>query len=113
MTDPGHPQRFELVVLPDPGEGDPVVDLTDLLEGSTRVLGEDEHPVGVLDRDDRPPPGDALAGVLRPVLHQLLGRHVERCCHERSSSITVRDTSPTTSSGNSFTPSAVTTAMEG
>ena len=39
VLDPGHPQLVELVVLADAGEGDPVVDLADLVE-RTRGFSE-------------------------------------------------------------------------
>ena len=81
VADPGDLEHLELVVLPDAGEGDPVVDLRDLVEGAGRVLGHEGDSVGVLQRNERTAPGDALAGVVGPVLHHLLGRDVERHAH--------------------------------
>ncbi len=77
----GDAEVLELVVAPDRREGDPVVDLADLVEGLGGVLGDEQDAVGVLDRDDGTTAGDALAGEVGPVLHQLLGRDVERHAH--------------------------------
>jgi hypothetical protein len=74
---------LELVVATHGREGDAVVDLAHLVQRLGRVLRDEQDPVGVLDRDDGAPAGDALAGEVGPVLHQLLGRHVERHAHER------------------------------
>src|SRR5690606_21915788 len=71
-----------LVVLADPGEGDAVVDLADLPQRVARVLGDDGDAVVVGERHQAPAPGDALAGVVGPVLHHLLGRDVEGHAHE-------------------------------
>ena len=76
VADPGHAQVLELVVLAHPGEGDAVVDLRDLVEQGRGVLGDEEDAVPVLDGDDGLAAGDALAGILRLVLHHLLGRDV-------------------------------------
>ena len=38
-------------------------------------------PVHVAQGDEGPAPGDALAGVVRPVLHHLFRRDVERHAH--------------------------------
>ena len=78
----GHAQLVELVVLADAGEGDAVVDLADLAQRLGAVLGDDGDAVGVAQGDEGPAAGDALAGVVRPVLHHLLGRDVERHAHE-------------------------------
>ena len=79
---PRHPQVLELVVLAHPGEGDTVVDLRDLVEQGGRVLGHEQDAVAVLDGHDGPPAGDALAGILRLVLHHLLGGNVVRQRHQ-------------------------------
>ena len=79
--DAGDAQVLELVVAADRGERDPVVDLADLVQRLRRVLGDEQHAVGVLQRDHGAAAGDALAGVVGPVLHQLLGRDVERHAH--------------------------------
>ena len=50
------------------------------------VLRDEQHAVGVLHDDHRPAAGDALAGEVGPVLHQLLGRDVERHAHRVRSS---------------------------
>ena len=62
-------------------EGDPVVDLGDLVQGTAGVLGHERDAVVVGEDHDGPPPGDALAGVVGPVLHHLLGSDVERHAH--------------------------------
>ena len=77
----GHAQVLELVVLADGREADPVVDLGDLVQRARRVLGGERDPVVVLQDHDGPTAGDALARVVGPVLHQLLGRDVERHAH--------------------------------
>ncbi len=77
----GDPEVLELVVAPDRGEGDPVVDLTDLVQRRGGVLGDEQHAVGVPDHRDRTSPPDALAREVGPVLHHLLGRDVERHAH--------------------------------
>ena len=79
----GDPEVLELVVAPDRGEGDPVVDLADLVQRRGGVLGDEQHAVGVPDHRDRTSPPDALAREVGPVLHHLLGRDVERHAHER------------------------------
>src|SRR6185436_7977975 len=85
------PELLELRVLPDPGEGDPVVDLADLVQRGTGVLG------------------DALVGVLGPVLHELLGSDVRHEAHDALRSCSTASTAATTrSSGTSCDPSAVT-----
>ena len=81
MADTGDLQHLELVVLADAGERDAVVDLADLVQRARRVLGDDDDPVGRLQRHQAAAPGDALAGVVGPVLHHLLGRDVERHAH--------------------------------
>ena len=48
VADAGDAELVELVVLADPGEGDAVVDLADLVEAWRWVLGDDEDAVGVL-----------------------------------------------------------------
>ena len=78
VAHPGHPQVLELVVLADRGEGDPVVDLGDLVQRPARVLADEGDAVVVGEHHDRPSAGDPLAREVGPVLHQLLGRDVER-----------------------------------
>src|SRR5881409_300513 len=70
----GDPQVLELAVLPHPGEGDPVVDLRDLVQRGAWVLRDEQDPVRVLEAHHRLAPGDALVGEVRAVLHELLGR---------------------------------------
>ena len=79
----GDPEVLELVVATDCGEGDPVVDLADLVQRGGRVLGDEQHAVDVADHRDRTSPPDALACEVGPVLHHLLGRHIERHGHGR------------------------------
>ena len=67
------PQLVELVVLADPGEGDAVVDLGDLVQRVRRVLGAEQDAVGVLEGGEAAAAGDALAGVVGPVLHPCSG----------------------------------------
>ncbi len=69
----GQPQVLELVVLADRREGDPVVDLADLVQRVAGVLPDEQDPVGVGEREDGAAAGDALAGVVALVLHHLLG----------------------------------------
>src|SRR5207302_1771161 len=64
------------VVLPHPRERDPVVDLRNLVQERRGVLGHEQDAVRVLERHDGAPAGDALAGILRLVLHHLLGADV-------------------------------------
>ena len=75
-------EALELVVLADARERDAVVELADLEEGAARVLGQQQHAVGALERDEAATAGDALPGVVRPVLHDLFGRDVERLAHD-------------------------------
>ena len=84
VADPRDAELVELVVLAHPGEGDAVVDLADLVERRARVLGRDEDAVGEQDRGGAATACDALAGVVGPVLHHLLGRDVERHAHGRA-----------------------------
>ncbi len=81
VADPGDAELVELVVLADAGEGDAVVDLAHLVQGGRAVLGGDEDAVGVEDGDCAATAGDALAGVVGPILHHLLGGDVERHRH--------------------------------
>ena len=100
LTYASDPQLVELVVLAHSGEGDAVVDLGDLVERAAGVLTEQQDPRVVLERHDRPAPADALAGVLGPVLHQLLGRYVERGRH-RALSAAISAAAATRSSSTS------------
>ena len=79
-----HPCLAQLVVLvelADASEGDTVVDLADLAQGAGRVLRRQQDPVVVGHADERTPTGDVLAGIVRLVLHELLGGDVERHAH--------------------------------
>jgi hypothetical protein len=80
-ADAGHPHLVELVVAADAGEGDAVVDLADLAEVVRGVLRHEGHAVVVDHGHQRAAAGDALPGVVRPVLHHLLRRDVERHAH--------------------------------
>src|ERR1700728_5193343 len=105
MANTRHPELVVLVVLADPPEGDPVVDLADLVQGAGRVLGHhgDAHVVG--GGDEGPTAGDALLGVLRPVLHDLLRRDVVGHAHTARSACLRATSAPkrsaTSSSGTS------------
>jgi hypothetical protein len=79
---PGHPQLVELVVTADAGERDAVVDLTHLAQRVGRVLRDDRDPVVEQDRSERAAAGDALARVVGPILHHLLGCDVEGHTHD-------------------------------
>src|SRR5919199_1206022 len=113
---PGHPQALELAVAADGGEADPVVELADLVQRGAGVLGDEEHAVGVGDDGDAATAGDALAGVLRLVAHQLLGRGVVRHGHgdqpcpsaAARSSVMIVATAATSSSVSRTAPSAST-----
>src|SRR6202042_2158010 len=72
----GHAQLVELVVLSHAGEGDPVVDLTDLVQRPGRVLGHDQDALVEGGGHQGTTPGDPLLGILGPVLHDLFGRYV-------------------------------------
>ena len=76
VANPGDSELVELVVPADAYEADPVVDLAHLAQRVGRVLGTQENTLGVRAPDGRPTASDALAGVVRFVLHQLLGRDV-------------------------------------
>ncbi|GAA3071208.1 hypothetical protein GCM10020000_64790 [Streptomyces olivoverticillatus] len=65
-------QVLELVVLAHRREGDPVVDLADLVQGAGRVLGDEDNAIVVLEDHDAAAARDALAGVLGAVGHGLL-----------------------------------------
>ena len=109
VADPRHPELVELVVLAHAGEGDAVVDLADLVERPRRVLGHDGDPRVVDGGDQRPAPGDALLGVLGPVLHHLLGCHVVGHGHgwrpsDRRRSMRAANRSATSSSGTAVEP---------
>jgi hypothetical protein len=73
VPDPCLSQVFELVVFPDGRERDPVVDLTDLVQRGRGVLRDEQDAVGVGEHDDAATAGDALARIVRAVLHDLLG----------------------------------------
>jgi len=80
-------QVLELVVLADGREGDAVVDLADLVQRPGEVLADEQDAVVIGEYDDAATPGDALAGIVGAVLHQLFGRDVsERHRHGAVSS---------------------------
>src|SRR5439155_4411839 len=107
-------ELLELGVLGEAGEGDPVVDLTDLVQGRTGVLGDEEQAVRELEPDHRPPTGDALVGVVRAVLHELLGGDVRHEAHDAPRSCRTASTAAITwSSGTSCAPSTVTVIAVG
>ena len=81
QADAGDPQALELAVAADGGEADAVVELADLVQGGAGVLGDEQDAVGVGEDGDAAAAGDALAGVLRAVAHELLGRGVVRHGH--------------------------------
>ncbi len=66
------PQVLELVVLADRGEGHPVIDLADLVQGGRGVLRDEQDAVGVAAHDHAAAARDPLAGVLGPVSDLLL-----------------------------------------
>ena len=121
VAHPGHPQVLELVVLADRGEGDPVVDLGDLVQRPAGVLADERDAVVVGEHDDRPAAGDALAREVGPVLHQLLGRDVERHPggHRAPPGLSTREammastTGAISSSGTNRAPSSSTTPIVG
>ena len=117
VANTGHAELVVLVVLADAAEGDAVVDLADLVQRARRVLGDDGDADVVGRGDERAATGDALLGVLGPVLHHLLGRHVVRHAHDARSAclraISAPKRSATSSSGTSRYPAASTTAMIG
>ena len=84
VADAGDAELVELVVLPDPRERDAVVDLAHLVQRGAAVLGGDEDALGIEDGDGAAAPGDALPGVVGPILHHLLRRDVEGHRHERA-----------------------------
>jgi hypothetical protein len=81
MADACDTELVVLVVLPDPGEGDPVVDLRDLVKRARWVLGDQDHALCIERGDEGAATGDALLGVLSTVLHDLLRCHVVRHAH--------------------------------
>ena len=81
VADPGLAQVLELVVPADRGERDPVVDLADLVQRAGRVRRNEQDAALVLQHHSAAAARDALARVIRLVLHRLLGRYVERHGH--------------------------------
>src|SRR5690606_13757014 len=81
--------------------------------------GDEGDAVLVAGGDDRAAPGDALAGVVRPVLHQLLGRDVHGEGHRAPPGLSRRRSTSSstwrcsTASETKRTPRAVTTAQVG
>src|SRR5690606_30884000 len=67
--------------------GDAVVDLGDLVQRGRGVLRAQQDAALVAERGQAAAPGDALAGVVGPVLHHLLGGDVERHGHQASSPV--------------------------
>ncbi len=84
VLDAAPAQVVELVEPADGGEADPVVDLADLLQRPRRVLGNEQHAVGVGERDDAASPGNTLARELRSLAHRLFGRDEIRKAHDPS-----------------------------
>src|SRR5690606_9274227 len=106
-------ELVELVELADAGEGDAVVDLRDLAKGVRRVLRADHHPALVHDGDEASTAGDALAGVVGPVLHHLLGCDVEGHAHEAPPEMRSAYRSASSLSGTRVNPSASMVATTG
>ncbi len=73
VGDPGLAQVLVLVVPAHGGEGDPVVDLADLVQRAGGVGRHQHDPALVLQRDAAAAAGDPLAGVLGLVPHGLCG----------------------------------------
>src|SRR5690554_6940349 len=122
VTHPCDPQVLELVVLADRGECDAVIDLGDLVQGARSVLGREGDAIGVSDDDDGAAASNALARKVRPVLHELFWRDVERHAHDEPPprcpwSLRTVSRSPTTSrstaDGTWRTPVAVTVTTIG
>src|SRR6202034_1223651 len=117
MANTGHAELVVFVVLAHATEGDPVVDLADLVQRARRVLGDDGDAQVVRRGDEGAATGDALLGVFGPVLHDLFGCHVVRHAHDARSAclraINAPKRSATSSSGTSRYPAASTTAMMG
>ena len=67
------PQVLELVVLADSREADAVVDLAVLVQCAGGILGDDGDTAVVFEGDEAAPARDALARVVRAVLHDLFG----------------------------------------
>src|SRR6202042_444408 len=81
VPDPGLAQVLELVVAPDRGDPDAVVDLADLVQGARRVRRHEQDAPVVLDHHPAAATGDALPGVVRLIFHRLFWRDVERHTH--------------------------------
>ena len=117
MAHTGDAELVVLVVLADATEGDPVVDLTDLVQRARRVLGHHGDADVVGRGDQGAAPGNALLGIFGAVLHDLLRRHVVGHAHDARSAclraISAPKRSATSSSGTSRYPAASTTAMIG
>src|SRR5690606_1616169 len=124
VADARDAQGVELVVATDPGEADAVVDLAHLAE-PLGVLGADEDALLAHQCDEAAATGDALAGVVGPVLHHLFGCDVERHAHEAlpsvppsapgtvRSAMRARNRSATSSFATRVNPSAVMVATVG
>src|SRR4029434_9647776 len=78
---PGLSQVLELVVAADGSESNAIVDLAHLVECLRSVLSNEQDAVDVMEDYHRTTTGDALACVIGPILHLLLGRDVERDAH--------------------------------
>ena len=81
MSDAGLAQILELAVFAGAGKRDAVVNFRNLVQGGTGIVGDQQHAVRIFHRDDGPPLGDAFLGILRLILHHLLGRDVVRQRH--------------------------------
>ncbi len=76
MPNAGFSEIFKFTVLAGPCEGDTVVDLRDFIQRGARVFRDKQYPVHIFDGNDGAAFGDAFLGILRLVLHHLLGRDV-------------------------------------
>ena len=81
MTNAGFAQILELAILPCPGKRDVVVDLGNLVQRCTGIIRGKQDPIRIFQDNDGASLGDALLGILRLVLHHLLGRDVVRQGH--------------------------------
>ena len=81
VANTGDAELVVLVVATDAGERDAVVDLGDLAQVARRILGAEQDALVELDGDETPTSGDALLGVVGPILHHLFGCDVERHVH--------------------------------
>ena len=76
VPDAGLPEIFKFAVLAGPRKGDAVVDLGDFIQRGAGIFRDEQYPVHIFNGDDGAAFGDAFLGILRLVLHHLLGRDV-------------------------------------